>query len=167
MYNQIHLFHPDEAIDLGLSPPRLRDYFSKIEKHERELPPLLQHFMVRRTRRHIREHWPDAKINDRPINLPTRRLETISYNINRAYNGFYDQLRRLIEPPNPQDGKTGGLCYARYLLIEYVDASVRGKPPYSDLAFACKLEELLAEQQRARAAQVEATPTIVCTEALI
>lgn len=136
VYNQIRLFHPDESIDLGVSPSNLREYFNKIERRERELPPLLQHFMVRRTRRHVREHWPDAEINGRKIAFPERKLETIRYNINAAYDGFYDQLRELIEPPDPQKGKTRGLCYARYSLINYVDPSLRGRNPYKDLVRA-------------------------------
>lgn len=136
VYNQLHLFHPDESIDLGVSPPNLREYFNKIEKHERELPPLLQHFMVRRTRRHVREHWPDAEINGRKITFPDRKLETIRYNINAAYDGLYDQLRELIEPPDLQKGKTLGLRYARYSLINYIDPALRGQNPYKDLVRA-------------------------------
>ncbi len=35
-----------------------------------------------------------------------------------------------------------------------------------NIAFACKLEELLAEPERKRTVQVEAAPVIICTEAL-
>jgi SNF2 family DNA or RNA helicase len=77
VYNQLHLFHPDDETDIGVSPPRLRDYFNLVQRGERALPPLLQHFMVRRTRRHIRSHWPDAKINGRPVHFPVRRLQTV------------------------------------------------------------------------------------------
>jgi superfamily II DNA/RNA helicase len=136
VYNQIALFHPEDEIDLGLTPPSLSKYFQLIKKRERELPPLLQHFMVRRTRRHIREHWPNAQINGQKIIFPDRKLTTIRYNINKVYDGLYDQLRRLIEPPNPKQKKTEGLRYGRYGLIDYVAPAMRSKEPYKDLARA-------------------------------
>ena len=136
VYNQIALFHPEDEIDLGVTPPSLSKYFRLVEKHEREMPPLLQHFMVRRTRRHIREHWPDAHINGRKLIFPDRKLTTIRYNINKAYDGLYDRLRRLIEPPASKLNKKDGLRYGRYGLIDYVDPEMRSKSPYSDLARA-------------------------------
>ena len=136
VYNQIALFHPEDQIDLGVTPPSLAKYFRLVDKHDREMPPLLQHFMVRRTRRHIREHWPNAHINGRKLVFPDRKLTTIRYNINKVYDGLYDKLRRLIEPPNPSQGKTTGLRYARYGLIDYVNPSIRSKDPYRDLARA-------------------------------
>src|SRR5437763_2740419 len=136
VYNQIALFHSEDEIDLGVTPPSLSKYFRLVEKHEREMPPLLQHFMVRRTRRHIREHWPDAQINGRKLIFPDRKLTTIRYNINKVYDGLYDRLRRLIEPPNPNQKKTDGLRYGRYGLIDYVDPAMRSKEPYKDLARA-------------------------------
>lgn len=136
VFNQISLFHPEDDIDLGLTPPSLAKYFRLVDKHEREMPPLLQHFMVRRTRRHIREHWPEAKIGGRKIIFPERTLRTISYNINKACNGLYDELRRLIEPPKSDEGKQDGLRYARYSLVAYVEPSLRGRKPYSDLVRA-------------------------------
>src|SRR5437667_3206342 len=136
VYNQIALFHSEDEIDLGVTPPSLSKYFRLVEKHEREMPPLLQHFMVRRTRRHIREHWPDAQINGRKLIFPDRKLTTIKYNINKVYDGLYDRLRRLIEPPNPKENKREGLRYARYGLIDYVNPAKRSATPYSDLARA-------------------------------
>ncbi|HEY6154639.1 MAG TPA: helicase-related protein [Candidatus Udaeobacter sp.] len=136
VYNQIALFHSEDEIDLGVTPPSLSKYFRLVEKHEREMPPLLQHFMVRRTRRHIREHWPDAHINGRKLIFPDRKLTTIRYNINKVYDGLYDRLRRLIEPPDPKLNKKEGLRYGRYGLIDYVDPAMRSKSPYSDLARA-------------------------------
>ena len=136
VYNQIHLFHSDDHTDLGLTPSNLAKYFNLIDRHEREMPPVLQHFMVRRTRRHIRENWPEAQIAGRKIIFPNRKLTTIEYNINKTYNGLYNDLRRYIEPPDSDKGKFDGLRYARYSLIDYVDPIYRSKSPYSDLARA-------------------------------
>src|SRR5581483_10747753 len=92
--------------------------------------------MVRRTRRHIRDHWPNAQINGRKLIFPDRKLTTIRYNNNKVYDGLYDQLRRLIEPPNPKQHKTDGLRYGRYGLIDYVNPAMRSQSSYVDLARA-------------------------------
>ncbi len=136
--NQIRLFHADDRIELGVEPRSLTQYFKLVENGERQLPPLLQHFLIRRTRKHIREHWPDAKIDGRPVRFPERRLKTIDYSIEKTYGGFYKQLRDLIEPPDPQRGKTDGMTYARYGLHNYVVTDKQRVAPYKDLARAGK-----------------------------
>jgi hypothetical protein len=87
--NQIRLFKPDDRIDLGVEPRSLSKYFKLVENDERPLPPLLQHFLIRRTRKHIREHWPDAKVDGRPVRFPVRNLKAIP--------------RTLISAPNWKD----------------------------------------------------------------
>src|ERR1039458_3777972 len=118
--NQIRLFNADDKIDLGVEPRSLSKYFKLVEDDLRPLPPLLQHFLVRRTRKHIREHWPDAKVDGRPVRFPNRVLATIDYSIEKTYGGFYKTLRDLIEPPNPDKKKKIGMRYARYGLHLYV-----------------------------------------------
>jgi hypothetical protein len=134
--NQIRLFNAEDKIDLGVEPRSLTKYFKLVEDDERPLPPLLQHFLIRRTRKHIREHWPDAKVDGRPVRFPTRVLKTIDYSIERTYGGFYKRLRDLIEPPNPAKRKSIGLTYARYGLHRYVVADKKDVDPYNDLVRA-------------------------------
>jgi superfamily II DNA or RNA helicase len=134
--NQIRLFHADDRIELGVEPRSLSQYFKLVENGERPLPPLLQHFLIRRTRKHIREHWPDAKVDGRPVRFPDRRLKTIDYSIEKTYGGFYQRLRDLIEPPDPNRGKWHGMTYARYGLHGYVLPSKQRVEPYKDLARA-------------------------------
>jgi len=136
--NQIRLFTPDDRIDLGVEPRSLTQYFKLVEEGQRALPPLLQHFLIRRTRKHIREHWPDAKIDGRPVRFPDRVLKTIDYSIEKTYGGFYKRLRDLIEPPDPTRGKHEGLTYARYALHHYVLPEKQRLNPYKDLARAGK-----------------------------
>ena len=76
--NQIRLFNADDRIDLGVEPRSLSKYFKLVEADERPLPPLLQHFLIRRTRKHIREHWPDAKVDGRPVASPTASSEPLT-----------------------------------------------------------------------------------------
>ena len=134
--NQIRLFHTDDRIELGVEPRSLTQYFKLVENGERPLPPLLQHFLIRRTRKHIREHWPDAKIAGRPVHFPERRLKTIDYSIEKTYGGFYNRLRELIEPPDPHRRKRHGMTYARYGLHWYVLPDKQQVDPYKDLARA-------------------------------
>jgi hypothetical protein len=86
--NQLRLFNADDRIDLGIEPRSLKEYFKLVENEERPLPPLLQHFLIRRTRKHIREHWPDAKVDGRPVRFPNRVLRTIDYSIERPTAAF-------------------------------------------------------------------------------
>jgi len=132
--NQIRLFHAGDRIELGVEPRSLIQYFKLVENGERPLPPLLQHFLIRRTRKHIRDHWPDAKVDGRPVRFPERRLKTIDYSIEKTYGGFYQQLRNLIEPPDPHRGKRHGMTYARYGLHGYVLPAKQRVDPYKDLA---------------------------------
>lgn len=134
--NQIRLFNADDKIDLGVEPRSLPKYFKLVENDERPLPPLLQHFLIRRTRKHIREHWPDAKVDGRPVHFPNRVLKTIDYSIEKTYGGFYKRLRDLIEPPNPDKKKIIGMTYARYGLHRYVVQDKQNVAPYSDLVRA-------------------------------
>jgi superfamily II DNA/RNA helicase len=134
--NQIRLFNADDRIDLGIEPRSLNKYFKLVEEDERPLPPLLQHFLVRRTRKHIREHWPDAKVDGRPVRFPNRVLKTIDYSIEKTYGGFYKTLRDLIEPPDPKRKKIIGMRYARYGLHFYVVPAKKDVAPYNDLVRA-------------------------------
>jgi superfamily II DNA or RNA helicase len=134
--NQIRLFNADDRIDLGVEPRSLSKYFKLVEADERPLPPLLQHFLIRRTRKHIREHWPDANVDGRPVRFPNRVLRTIDYSIEKTYGGFYRRLRDLIEPPDPHKKKLAGMTYARYGLHLYVVPGKKDVAPYNDLVRA-------------------------------
>jgi len=134
--NQIRLFNADDKIDLGVEPRSLTKYFKLVEDEQRPLPPLLQHFLIRRTRKHIREHWPDAKVDGRPVRFPNRVLRTIDYSIEKTYGGFYKRLRDLIEPPNPVRKKKIGMTYGRYGLHLYVVPAKQNVAPYNDLVRA-------------------------------
>src|SRR5256885_1616630 len=123
-------------MDRGFEPGPPKKSFKLIKNDERPLPPLLQHFLIRRTRKHIREHWPDAKVDGRPVRFPNRVLKTIDYSIEKTYGGFYKWLRDLIEPPDPGKNKTIGMTYGRYGLHLYVVPDKQNVAPYNDLVRA-------------------------------
>lgn len=61
IYQQIRLF-ADDDLDLGLNPPRLSDVFRRIENGQASLVDVLRPLLIRRTRKHIQKHYPDATI---------------------------------------------------------------------------------------------------------
>ncbi len=133
IYNQIRLFHNDENTILPIDPPNLKNYFKLIEEGERQLPPLLSHILVRRTRSEILRWYgydaetrqrvdPDAfapyrrgerrayvEVAGRAQFFPIRMLENIEYNIEQTYRGLYERLRRYLSPRQAQQGTLPGM----------------------------------------------------------
>jgi superfamily II DNA or RNA helicase len=164
IYHQIKLFHQTDITNLPIDPPDLKQYFSMVEKGERNLPDLLSHILIRRTRNHIlRFYGLDSETNlsiatsphineylsgqrkayilvgGRHQYFPKRRLETIEYSIEDTYNGLYQQLRQYLGKSSKQKSLktlTNTLCYARYGLGNYVLASKQQQEPYKGLQTA-------------------------------
>jgi superfamily II DNA or RNA helicase/HKD family nuclease len=164
IYYQIKLFHQTDITNLPIDPPDLNQYFQMVEKGERNLPDLLSHILIRRTRNHIlRFYGLDSETNlsiatspyineylsgqrkayilvgGRQQYFPKRRLETIEYSIEDTYNGLYQQLRQYLGKSNKQKSLrtlTNTLCYARYGLGNYVLASKQQQEPYKGLQTA-------------------------------
>jgi len=159
IYNQLRLFHRHDVTDLPVDPPHLRRYFRLIEANERRLPALLAHLLIRRTRTHIlRWYGYDAETDQRvdpdgfaPYRegkrrayvlvggrkhfFPQRRLQTIEYSIEAAYQGLYKQLRGYLGRGRAlgERSRSDELTYARYGLWHYVRLGKRRQPPYADL----------------------------------
>jgi superfamily II DNA/RNA helicase len=160
--NQLKLFHQTDRTDLDIDPPYIDAYFKEIEDGEKGLIPLLQQVLIRRTRNQILqahgfdaetgkrisempypfEDYKDGKkrayvlIDEKKQFFPKRRLETVEYNIDQTYQGFYDRLREYIGTgKNMETGiiDHGKLNYARYKMWNYVDPEKRDEKPYSDL----------------------------------
>ena len=164
IYHQIKLFHQTDITNLPIDPPDLKQYFQMVEKGERNLPDLLSHILIRRTRNHIlRFYGLDSETNlsiassphineylsgqrkayilvgGRHQYFPKRRLETIEYSIEDTYKGLYQQLRQYLGKSSQQKSLktlTNTLCYARYGLGNYVLASKQQQEPYKGLQTA-------------------------------
>lgn len=162
VFNQLKLFHGSDKTDLPIDPPDLRQYFKLIEKHERTLPELLRHLLIRRTRNEIlRSYGYDAETHERVDRLqwaeyqagrrrayvkvggkdqffPVRKLETVEYSIEDTYQGLYEEIKGhlgragVVGKGIPRP-TDGILTYARYGLFRYVLASVSDKEPYASL----------------------------------
>ncbi|MFZ5917985.1 MAG: helicase-related protein [Chloroflexota bacterium] len=162
IYNQLRLFHHQDLTDIPVDPPHLRQYFGLVESGERRLPALLAHLLIRRTRNHILRWYgydeetgqrvaPDnfgpyregqrrayVLVGGRKQFFPKRRLATVEYSIEAAYQGLYARLRDLLGHARDLAGsekpaRSDSLTYARYGLWHYVRAARRERPPYTEL----------------------------------
>jgi ERCC4-related helicase len=162
VFNQIKLFHPEDKTDLPIEPADLRKFFAKIEKQERNLPDLLTHVLIRRTRNFVLRYYGyDEKTNQRvdPTNFtpyltgerrayvkvngknqffPRRELKTVEYSIEETYQGLYQELRSHLGKARKENSKLpknydGELTYARYGLFRYVKDEASKREPYKNL----------------------------------
>ncbi len=162
VFNQIKLFHPADKTDLPIDPPDLRKFFSMIEKQERNLPDLLTHLLIRRTRNFVLRYYGfdsethervDAanftpylkgqrrayvKVNGKDQFFPKRELQTVDYSIEKTYQGLYQELRSHLGKARKEKSKLprnydGELTYARYGLFRYVKDSAASREPYKSM----------------------------------
>ena len=115
LYNQINLFTGnDRTYFASAGIGDLYKYFLAARRESAELGSvrifnLLEEVVIRRTRQFIRRAYPEAMIHGQPIRWPNRRLHTLEYDLEAAYEGLYQQIVRSIE----------GLHLAHYNLESY------------------------------------------------
>lgn len=115
LYNQINLFTGnDRTYFASAGIGDLYKYFlaarrESIEEGSIRIFNLLEEVVIRRTRQFIRRAYPDATIRGKAITWPNRRLQTIEYDLESTYEGFYQQIV----------GKIEGLNLAHYSLESY------------------------------------------------
>jgi len=115
LYNQINLFTGNDRTyfsSAGIGD--LYKYFlaarrESIEEGSIRIFNLLEEVVIRRTRQFIKRAYPEATIRGKTVTWPRRQLRTIEYNLEAAYEGFYQQIVRRIE----------GLNLAHYNLETY------------------------------------------------
>ena len=121
IYNQMKLFHQTEENVFTPDEPNLRNLFKKADEKKYDLRELLKNILIRRTRAHITKYYQGQdKIK---IEFPDRKLETLTYNINKTYSYLYSDILKMI----------GSLTYARYDLWNYVKDSMKNTNKYMDL----------------------------------
>jgi superfamily II DNA or RNA helicase len=142
VYHQLKLFHQEDQTYLPVSPPNLRRYFRRVEQGQADLPSLLAHVLIRRTRRDIIRQYgideeTDERIDPRELSsylsgarrayvrvgerrqfFPARRLTTLGYSIEATYQGLYSDIRSAFAPA--QGPAEPGLRFAFYDRAEYV-----------------------------------------------
>jgi hypothetical protein len=137
IYRQIKLWHPQDTTTIPVNPPNLREFFDRVEPRNQDLPSrslqeILNHILIRRTRRHISTYYPDATINGKPIVFPERQLETITYSIEDTYRSPEDTSRESRVYRRLHD-LMGQLTFARYALFDYVLPQRQHEPEFQEL----------------------------------
>ena len=119
LYNQIMLIaQGDQGYFAGAGVGDLRRYFLRARRAARDgragvaLFNLLDEVVVRRTRKFIRDAYPEATINGKRIHFPKRRLRTDTYDLESTYEGIYENIVSGVEklhlaPYNLESYKTG------------------------------------------------------------
>lgn len=99
LYNQLVLFTGnDRAYFAGAGIGDLFRYFVIARRGEDgdsgsvALFNLLEEVVVRRTRAFIRQAYPNATIEGRPVKWPERKLRTVRYDLETTYQGIYENI---------------------------------------------------------------------------
>ena len=106
------LIRTDQKAFLKEGISGLFQYFKDIDKEGDTtlLNDLMNEISIRRTRDYIKKNYPDAEINGKKIIFPERVLENVDYQLDKAYQGLYREISRII-------GER--LTMAYYRILEY------------------------------------------------
>jgi len=104
LYHQVRLITMnDRGYFAGCGIGDLYRYFLKARREARDgrggvaLFNLLEEVVIRRTRPFIRRAYPEAAIKGQTIRFPDRKLKTVHYNLEDAYQGIYERIVSGIE----------------------------------------------------------------------
>jgi len=107
LYSQLCLFtRGDLGYFTSVGIGNLRRYFWEARRESdargatAHLFNLLEEVVIRRTRPFIRQAYPHATINGKRITFPDRRLRTVNYDLERTYEGIYEDIVAGIEGLN-------------------------------------------------------------------
>ncbi|MHB8624597.1 MAG: helicase-related protein [Aggregatilineales bacterium] len=103
LYNQINLFTSGDRTYFAVAGiGDLYRYFlsarqKSVEQGSVKIFNLLEEVVIRRTRQFIKRAYPEATIRGKKITWPERRLQTIEYDLEATYEGFYAEIVRRID----------------------------------------------------------------------
>ena len=103
LYHQLMLFARHTARFAPIGIPDLNAYFRAAEEAAERgdsasaMFKLIDATSVRRTRRFIQTHYPNAHLDGKPIAFPEARLKTKQYELDDAYPGLFAQVRDDID----------------------------------------------------------------------
>lgn len=103
LYHQIMLFARHNARFASVGIPNLTEYFKRaIEaaghgESSTAMFGLMDAISVRRTRRFIQEHYPNARVAGKPISFPEPELQTVRYDLDGAYPGLFAQVEHEMD----------------------------------------------------------------------
>lgn len=102
----------DKAAFIKENIPDLFTHFKDIDRKGDPtlLNDLLNEISIRRTRDYIKKEYADATISGKKITFPDRKLETIYYKLDKAYQGMYKEIADTISEK---------LTMAYYKILKY------------------------------------------------
>ena len=122
-------FLDDNALEAYKVPfPSLKNFFRRLKKeeneadHTKQLQHLVDAVTVKRTRKFVQKHYPDAKLPDnegnlKPVTFPEVNLKTVKYNFNQALPDIFEQLEDILSANN---GNPPKLTLAIYQVKKYL-----------------------------------------------
>lgn len=113
IYSQIMLLiSNDKSAFIKENIPDLFKHFKDIDNKGDPtlLNDLLNEISIRRTRDYIKKEYPNATIKGNKITFPDRKLETINYKLDKAYQGMYKEISDTISEK---------LTMAYYTILKY------------------------------------------------
>jgi hypothetical protein len=129
LYHQLMLFARHSARFREIGIPDLNAYFKAAEESAEHgdsasaMFKLIDATSVRRTRRFIQTHYPNARLDGEPISFPEAKLKTKLYELDAAYPGLFAKVRDDID----------ALTLARYQPDSY---RLQGEPDAREVTFA-------------------------------
>jgi ERCC4-related helicase len=107
LYNQLNLITSGEDSHFAkIGIPDLRSYFLRADKKQlatgiEDIVKILDEVMIRRTRNYIREHYPEATLNDVKIKFPDRLLRKVEYSLTNVFGtSLYKKIIETIDNLN-------------------------------------------------------------------
>ncbi len=99
LYHQLRLITRGNEAQLSAAGiPNLKEYFRQAEENSEALYEVLEALAVRRSRRFIRENYPNAEIDGKKVRFPERELHTVHYSLKETYGeGLYQRIAQAIE----------------------------------------------------------------------
>ncbi len=99
LYHQLRLITRDNRRFLLIAGIQdLWEYFRRAEENKDALYEVLEALAVRRSRHFIRQNYPRAEIDGRPIQFPERELRTVRYSLKDTYGpDLYRRIASTIE----------------------------------------------------------------------
>lgn len=103
LYNQINLFTGgDRAYFAAAGVGDLYRYFlsarqKSVQDGSVQIFNLLEEVVIRRTRQFIKRAYPNATIRGNKVTWPERKLNTVEYDLEATYEGFYGAIIKRID----------------------------------------------------------------------
>jgi superfamily II DNA or RNA helicase len=158
LYHQLMLFARHTAHFAQLGIPDLNAYFREAEQAAEHgdsasaMFKLIDATSVRRTRRFIQTHYPNAQIDGRPIAFPEARLKTTRYDLDDAYPGLFAHVAGEIDDKlslaryRPDDFRLDGVADRRAQTIAgLLRTGLLKRFESSVHAFRLTVEKLIAD----------------------